>query len=100
MLDAHPIRDLVAKRRFRVSEFGAGPECVAAHDPVALMKFEDSRTDGGDHPGGFSARDERGFGPELIFPGEHQHIDVLHTPCADSHLNLTRTGRRWIGQIP
>ena len=42
MLDAHPIRDFVAKRRFRVSEFSAGPECVAAHDAVAHMEIGDS----------------------------------------------------------
>jgi len=44
---------------------------------------------GDDHPGGFATRDERGLGPELIFSGEHQHIDVLDAPRADSHLDLT-----------
>ena len=51
------------------------PSRVPAHDPVAHAKAGDAGPDGGDHAGGFTARDERRLGPELVFPGEHQHVD-------------------------
>jgi hypothetical protein len=62
---------------------------MAAHDAVAHLEIDDCRTDDDDYAGGFATRNKRGFGAELIFSGEHQHIDVLDAPRADSHLDLT-----------
>ena len=40
-----------------------------------------------------------GSGPELVFAGEHQHVDVLHAARADPHLHLAGPRRRRVGQV-
>src|SRR5947209_1506523 len=100
MLDAHPIRDLVAQRSFGVAELGVGAERVAAHDSIAGTEIGYACADGGDDSGGFAARNERRLGLELIFTREHQHVDVLHAARADLHLDLAWTGWRRVRHIP
>ena len=49
----------------------------------------------GDHLAGrLAARDERRLRAELVFAGQHQHVDVLHAAGADAHGDLAGAGRR------
>jgi hypothetical protein len=63
------------------------------------LKRGDVGADGDDLAGGLAAWDERGFGAELVFAGQHQHVDVLHAAGADADGDLAGAGRRWIGDV-
>ena len=49
--------------------------------------------------GRLAAGNERRLRAELVFAGQHQHIDVLHAARLDADLHLTGTGRRRIGHV-
>ena len=40
-----------------------------------------------------------GLGAELVFAGQHQHVDVLHAAGGDADGDLAGAGRRWVGDF-
>src|SRR5215813_10732305 len=88
LLNAQSARNEIAILRIRIAQFGERSEPMPAHHPVADTEPRDIRADRDDLAGRFAARDERRFRPELVFPGEHQDIDILGAARADPDLHL------------
>ena len=99
LLDAHAVRHGVAILGAGIAELREGAEPVAAHDAVAELEAGDAVADRDDFAGPLVAGDEGRLRAELVFPGEHQDIHVLHAARLDAHLYLARSGRRRIGQL-
>ena len=78
----------------------ARAKLMAAHDPIARPELGHTRSDRDHLPRRLAARNERRVRPELVFPGEHQNVHILHAACADSHLDLPLGRRRRVRQVP
>ena len=84
----------------RIAEFGECAEPMPAHDAIAELEAGDAGADRDDLARPLIARDKRRVGPELVFAGEHQHVDILRAARPDAHLHLARTGRLRVRHLP
>ncbi len=100
LFEAHRRRDLVAVLGLRITELREGAEPMPAHNPITRPEADDVRPDGEDLTRGLAARDEGRLGTELVFSGEHQHVDVLDAARLDANLQLSGAGRRRVGHLP
>jgi hypothetical protein len=99
LVEAEPGGDRVAVGGRGIRQLGEGAEPVPAHHPVADPEPGDTRPEGNDFAGTLAARHKRRLGPELVFAGQHQDIDILHAARQEPHLHFALTRRRRIGQL-
>src|SRR5437667_6084116 len=93
LLEAQSARNEIAILRVRIAQFGKRPQSMPAHHPVPDTEPSDIGADRDDLAGRFATRDKGRFRSELVFPGEHQDVDILRAARPDPDLYLA--GARW-----
>ena len=99
LLQAHCGGDQIAILGLRITRLREAAEPMAAHHPIAGLEARDAGPDGDDLARAFAARDEGRFRPELVFAGQHQHVDILDAARLDANLQLSGSGRRRVGHL-
>src|SRR5260370_214572 len=79
---------------FRMTNWREAAEPMSGHHSIAGFEAGHAGTDGDDLTRAFAARDEGRFRPELVFAGQHQHVDILNAARLDTDLQLPRARRR------
>ena len=72
---------------------------MSAHHPIAGLEAGHAGPDGDDLTRTFAARDEGWLRPELVFAGQHQHVDILNPARLDANPQLSGAGRRRVGYL-
>ena len=89
----------VAARRLGVGQGAEGAGAMARHHLIARLEAIDAGADRDHFPGRLAARDERRLRPELIFAGEHQHVDILGAAGGEADLDFALGRRRRVRQV-
>ena len=99
VLQAHRGGDQVAILGLRITQLRETAEPMSAHHSIAGFEAGHAGPDGDNLTPAFAARDEGRLWPELVFAGQHEHVDILDPARLDSNLQLSLPGRRRVGHL-